>query len=206
MLLPLLPRVGDTGVTYARAMENARTSQTDPLRIDGIAAGATPGIIGLTICPGKHDRHAMTGPWARDLEADLLAIRDWGAIALVTLIEAHEFDLLRVADLGRKAKAMGLEWQHLPIRDVNVPGETFESGWETSGPALLDLLRRGERVVVHCRGGLGRSGLVAAKMLVELGIAPRDAINRVRAARRGAIETPEQEQYVLRQATGRFPA
>ncbi len=182
---------------YAAPMGNARTSQTDPLRIDAVAAGATPGMIGLTICPGKHDRHALTGAWARDLDADLMAIREWGATALVTLIEEHEFELLKVPDLGARAKAMGLDWHHLPIRDVSVPDERFESGWVKSGPGLLARLREGERVVVHCRGGLGRSGLVAARLLVELGITPRDAINRVRASRRGAIETEEQEQYVL---------
>ena len=175
-----------------------RTSQTDPLRIDAVAAGATPGWIGITICPGKHDPHAMTGPWARDLQADLAAIRDWGATTLVTLIEDHEFGLLKVASLGRAAGDAGLDWRHLPIRDVSVPGAAFEAGWKRLGPLLLERLRRGERIVVHCRGGLGRSGLVAAKILVELGIAPRDAINRVRAVRRGAIETAEQEAYVMK--------
>jgi ADP-ribosyl-[dinitrogen reductase] hydrolase len=176
-----------------------RTSRTDPLRIDAIAAGATRGLIGLTICPGKHDPHALTGAWARDLHADLLAIRDWGATALVTLIEAHEFELLRVPDLGERARDVGLDWHHLPIKDVSVPDERFEGGWREAGPGILARLREGERIVVHCRGGLGRSGLVAARMLVDLGVKPRDAVNRVRAARRGAIETVEQERYVLLQ-------
>lgn len=178
-------------------MSTARTSHSDPLRIDGVAAGPAPGIIGLTICPGKHDPIAMTGPWARNLEADLVAIRDWGATTLVTLIEDHEFELLKVANLGRRAAEVGLAWHHLPIRDVDVPGEAFEAGWRMTGPGILVSLRRGERIVVHCRGGLGRSGLVAARMLVELGVEPRDAINRVRAVRRGAIETRAQETYVL---------
>jgi ADP-ribosyl-[dinitrogen reductase] hydrolase len=175
-----------------------RTSQTDPLRIDAVAAGATPGVIGITICPGKHDRHAMNGPWARDLQADLAAIRDWGATTLVTLIEDHEFELLKVPSLGRAARELGLDWHHLPITDVSIPGRPFEAGWKKSGPVLLERLRRGERIAVHCRGGLGRSGLVAAKLLTELGVPPRDAINRVRAVRRGAIETAEQEAYVMK--------
>lgn len=184
-------------MTYAARMVTERTSQSDPLRIDGVAAGPASGIIGLTICPGKRDPVAMTGPWARDLGADLAAIRDWGAKTLVTLIEDHEFELLEVPDLGQRAGEFGLAWHHLPIRDVDIPDEAFESGWKKTGPGLLDLLRRGERIVVHCRGGLGRSGLVAARMLVELGVAPRDAVNRVRAIRPGAIETAAQERYVL---------
>jgi len=174
-----------------------RTSQTDPLRIDGVAAGSASGIIGLTICPGKHDPAAMTGSWARDLEADLIAIREWGSATLVTLIESHEFALLKVPDLGRCARELGFDWHHLPIRDVGIPGKPFETGWVRSGPILCDALKAGKRVTVHCRGGLGRSGLVAARLLVDLGVRPRDAINRVRAVRPGAIETREQERYVL---------
>ena len=55
----------------------------------------------------------------------------------------------------------------------------------------------GESVVVHCRGGLGRTGLIAVRLLVELGESPVSALVRVRAARPGAVETVEQEKYVL---------
>ena len=175
-----------------------RTSQTDPLEIGSVAAGNAKGAIGLTLCPGKHDPVAMWGAWARDLDTDLAAIRAWGAVALVSLMEDHEFELLRVPDLGSRAQTLGLDWHHLPIMDVSVPGKVFETRWERSGPILLSAVRRGERIVVHCRGGLGRSGLVAARMLVELGVDPGEAIRRVRSARPGAIETSEQEAYVRR--------
>jgi len=49
---------------------------------------------------------------------------------------------------------------------------------------------------VHCRGGLGRSGMIAARMLVELGTPADEAIARVRSARPGAVETSEQVAYV----------
>jgi protein-tyrosine phosphatase len=52
--------------------------------------------------------------------------------------------------------------------------------------------------VIHCRGGVGRSGLVAGLILVERGCAPRDAIRQVRISRPGAIETAAQEQYVVK--------
>jgi len=55
----------------------------------------------------------------------------------------------------------------------------------------------GQSIVVHCRGGLGRTGMVAARLLVELGEKPVTALQRVRAARPGAVETVEQEEYVL---------
>jgi ADP-ribosyl-[dinitrogen reductase] hydrolase len=59
------------------------------------------------------------------------------------------------------------------------------------------LLGERRHVLLHCMGGLGRSGMVAARLLVELGEEPRTAIQRVRAARPGAIETAAQEAYVL---------
>jgi protein-tyrosine phosphatase len=51
-------------------------------------------------------------------------------------------------------------------------------------------------VVVHCRGGLGRSGLVAASVLVALGHPSGEAIRIVRVAREGALGTPDQEDRV----------
>ncbi|HSD62107.1 MAG TPA: ADP-ribosylglycohydrolase family protein, partial [Burkholderiales bacterium] len=170
-----------------------RTSQNDPLRIGAIGWGTGGGEVGMTLCPGKKE----PGRWERDLEADLRAIRRWGGTALVTLIEPHEFGFLAVEALPEKARALGLEWHHLPIPDGGAPQAGFERRWLHSGAMLRARLRRGERVLVHCRGGLGRTGTVAAKLLVEAGRTPRDAINRVRAARPGAIETVEQERYVL---------
>jgi ADP-ribosyl-[dinitrogen reductase] hydrolase len=50
--------------------------------------------------------------------------------------------------------------------------------------------------ITHCRGGLGRAGLVAALLLIETGLEAEAAIRAVRAARPGAIETAAQERYV----------
>ncbi|MDP7292161.1 MAG: hypothetical protein QF497_08015, partial [Verrucomicrobiota bacterium] len=55
----------------------------------------------------------------------------------------------------------------------------------------------GESIVLHCKGGLGRTGTIAARLLVELGMTPGNAILAVREARPGAIETSAQETYVL---------
>lgn len=50
----------------------------------------------------------------------------------------------------------------------------------------------------NCQGGLGRSGMIGARLLIELGMEPATAIGCKRAARLGAIETRKQEKYVLR--------
>ena len=58
------------------------------------------------------------------------------------------------------------------------------------GEGLHARLRDGFNVLVHCKGGLGRAGTIAARLLIELGMAPQMAVGVVRQARPGAIETP----------------
>jgi ADP-ribosyl-[dinitrogen reductase] hydrolase len=167
-----------------------------PLQIGTVNIPAG-GRIGLTFCPGKRDLEAMTGPWDRDLDVDLQAMADWGADALVTLMEWQELAALGVPDIGERAQAWGMAWFHLPIRDVSVPDEAFEVAWHQAGRLLRGKLLEGEGVVIHCRGGLGRTGMIAARLLVELGEAPELALGKVRAVRPGAVETPQQEACVL---------
>ena len=66
--------------------------------------------------------------------------------------------------------------------------------------ALRGALATGGRFAMHCYAGLGRTGTVAARLLVEHGMAPAEAIALVRKIRPGSIETDEQERYVLRAA------
>jgi protein-tyrosine phosphatase len=177
-------------------LNRARTSETDPLRIAVVPVRA--GLVGLTICPGKSGSSVFGASWERDLDADVRVIREWGAAAVVTLIEDHEFETLGVERLPKAVRDAGMEWHHLPIRDVQVPDARFEAGWASAGVRLGDRLRNGGRVLVHCRGGLGRTGMVAARLLVEFaGATGQRALDIVREARPGSVETPEQEAWVL---------
>jgi ADP-ribosyl-[dinitrogen reductase] hydrolase len=177
------------------------TSLTHPLKIAAIPAGAGFGRVGITFCPGKYDRNAITGYWDRDLDLDLDAIRDWGAAAVVTLLEAKEFTYLRVERLGAEVMRRNMTWFHLPIVDGSTPDEHFEQQWERASDELRSILHGGGDVLVHCRGGLGRAGTITTRLLIELGTEPAIAIERVRSKRPGAIETPAQENYVLSLST-----
>jgi len=174
----------------------AKTSATHPIRVATVETGA--GRIGVTFCPGKKQRNAMSGTWDRELVADLTAIRAWGAKHLVTLIEDHEFIELQVQDLPEQAVAAGLRWHHLPIIDGEAPDRRFEQAWRAISPQLLGALEAGEGVVVHCKGGLGRAGTIAAKLLLAAKphLAPSEAIAQIRSVRHNAIETRVQELYL----------
>ena len=178
-------------------MSVTHTSENDPLRIAEVRPRPELGRVGVTLCPGKKDEHGLSGRHDRSLAVDLDAVRDWGAAAVVSLVTDDEFGLLSVRGLGDEVRARHMTWLHLPIRDGHPPpADTFESAWKHAGPYVRSLLRSRFDVLVHCRGGLGRAGTVAARLLVELGARPADAIREVRRVRPGAIETAGQERHV----------
>jgi predicted protein tyrosine phosphatase len=179
-------------------MKVVRTSHTHPLQIAEVRATPSLGRIGITFCPGKHDHYAYTGAWERDLGIDLDAIAAWGAKRVLTLVEPAELKALKVPQLGHEIRRRGIEWHHLPIADFSVPTQAFEQQWARQGFKIREMLRNGEDLLVHCKGGLGRAGMIAARLLVELGMDPEQAIHAVRRVRKGAIETPAQLALVRR--------
>ena len=179
-------------------MTTILTSAHSPLRIDTISIPGNRGQIGMTICPGKKNRSYSGITWDRDLDTDLDVIVAWGAHAVVTLMEFYELELFGVAALPAHLKARNIEWHHMPIRDVDIPDRWFEQLWLESGQRLKAILFNGGKVLLHCRGGIGRTGTIAARLLVEFGYKPSDAVALVRKTRPGTIETAAQEQYVLK--------
>lgn len=175
-----------------------KTSTSHPIRVGWVHIDNQCGKIGLTLCPGKKQKYAMTGFWSRDLETDMKDLKNQGCDALVTLMEDQELEAVGVPKqlLEKTTATHGIDWFFLPIKDASIPDGDFEQSWKVAGKQLLSLLNQKRSIVVHCLGGLGRSGTIAARLLVELGIEPVDAINRVRQSRPGALETKAQEQYV----------
>ena len=153
-------------------MRNTELARPDPLRIGAVSTGNGQGRIGITLCPGKTDPHGMFGSWARDLDADLDVIRDWGATAVVSLVTEEEIEYLQVGGLSEAVRDRHMEWWHLPIPDGMPPQSGFEEKWTEAGEAIRDRLRLGFDVLLHCKGGLGRAGTIAACLLVELGAQP----------------------------------
>jgi len=180
-----------------------RTSLSHPLQIAELSVGTAGGAIGVTFAPGKCQQMAMTGSWDRDLDIDLRSIVVWGAEYLLSLLEPWEFEELHIQELPQRAKALGLNWHGLPIIDGAAPDSRFMSAWESTGSLLSNELLQGRKAVVHCKGGLGRAGTVAAMLLLQTGSASsaEQAIARVRQVRPGAVETMEQEDFVVKWST-----
>jgi ADP-ribosyl-[dinitrogen reductase] hydrolase len=154
------------------------------------------GAVGMVHCPGRNHVDALGRRWNRDLATDLTSIEAWGARALVSLIEMHEFARLGVPEMAIQIRRRRLDWYHLPIRDMGVPDNDFVRAWVKFGAPISQCLQDGGKIVVHCAGGFGRTGTVVARILIDFGMPPAEAVETVRQARPGAIETTAQENHV----------
>lgn len=179
----------------AQALGRVRESLTQSarLRIDFMTADGKPsaeGYIGMTILPGRKDR-------GRDLAADIAELKNAGASAIVTLISNAEFTAYGVNDLLQKYREAGFEVFHSPVKDQSVP--TAEQA-EQMLSFMKQHVDKQQKVVLHCVGGLGRTGLAAALYLRRFANLSGDAaIERVRAVRSPrAVENSDQEDFVRR--------
>ena len=102
---------------------------------------------------------------------------------MASLMTSQEIDALQVRGLSDAVESRHMEWWHLPIEDGHPPGHDFERAWVAAGEAVRDRLRMGFSVLIHFKGELGRSGAVACRLPVELGVSSDDAITMVRAVR-----------------------
>jgi protein-tyrosine phosphatase/nicotinamidase-related amidase len=178
-----------TACSAAAQLRRRLTSGTN-LRIDWLPpAHASPGKVGLTWLPGRRDA-------GRSIEDDLRMITEQGVKAVLCLLTRDEFHRYGVDDLLERYAAAGLDVLHLPVVDGAVPS----SAELTEAVRWIDAHRTdGRHVLLHCVGGLGRAGTVAAAWLKARGLDADAAIAIVRAARSArAIETRVQEEAVER--------
>lgn len=114
-------------------------------------------------------------------------------ICLTTLDEIGLEDTKDIHDLVAQA---GMIPHHLPVDDYAKPDAMFLKTWDELSPVLHGCLDRGEGIVVQCLAGYGRSGTIAALLLIERGMAPEMAIETVRAVNTASIESAEQRQFL----------
>ncbi len=178
-----------------------RTSLDYPIRVDWLDL-ALPGALGLTLAPGTKGQSLRGEPWNRDLEkdlADLASMKPRRVDTLVCLLEELELETYRIEKslpaYRARVEAHGMAFVSFPIKDLGVPASSTETRRLVED--LLTRLRAGQNVLLHCRGGIGRTGLVAACLLTRLGHTPDHAFALLHAARKERMpETEAQREFV----------
>lgn len=118
---------------------------------------------------------------------------------------AAEHGIARVVDVRVEAcdddavlRRHGIRLLHLPTQDVcAISQERIRDGVRFVGEGL----DRGERVLIHCQHGIGRSALLAVCVLVARGEAPLAALERAKRARPVVSPSPEQLEAFRAYAT-----
>ncbi len=126
-----------------------------------------------------------------------------GLDLVVSLLEKEEAAELELSREGDAAHAKGIQFLMFPIPDRGVPASLPPA--RSLFRTIADALEQGKNVGVHCRQGIGRSGMVAAGVLVLSGIGVEEAIRTVSVSRGQTIpETPVQLEW-LRQLSAQQP-
>jgi len=145
------------------------------------------GILAIAPLPG-------TGG---DYAADLAHLKDWRPAAVMSLAGADEMAKVGGAGLPGDVVHLGARWLHMPVPDFGVPDASAAAQWRAATATALPALRGGGRVMIHCKGGCGRSGMAALRLMIAAGEAPEAALARLRALRPCAVETKAQMRWAM---------
>ena len=152
-------------------------------KIAAVEAGG--GWLGLCPMPGA----------GGDYAGDLASVTGWGPALVLSMTMAAELARFGAAGIGADLRERGIGWRHLPVEDYQADSPALAAGWAAASAQARAILEQGGRVLVHCRGGCGRSGMAVLRLMVELGEAPETALPRLRAARPCAVETDAQYDW-----------
>jgi protein-tyrosine phosphatase len=132
------------------------------------------------------------GDWLKDDVASWRRAEIDAVLSLLTSDEERDLDL---RDEAGEVKAQGMHFTSFPILDRQIPRSEAKLAEVLEG--IGRSLSTGKNVLVHCRQGIGRSGLVAACLLVKKGMSPGAAVQSVSLARGMPVpETAEQRDWI----------
>eukprot|EP01127_Copromyxa_protea_P022590 TRINITY_DN817_c0_g1_i1.p1 TRINITY_DN817_c0_g1~~TRINITY_DN817_c0_g1_i1.p1 ORF type:complete len:154 (-),score=25.25 TRINITY_DN817_c0_g1_i1:8-469(-) len=141
----------------------------------------------------------MTGvAWNREVTADIKELqKKYGVTVLVSLMEKWEFENLKVTSIPTVCSELGIEHVQFDWKDGGCP--EISEAFKQLVFSIYKKILAGDKVIVHCMGGLGRSGTFAM-CLVQLlmpEISPKESFSLVRKYRKDSCDAEEQQQFVF---------
>ena len=146
-------------------------------------------LLGVSQFPGKNSNNFFDLTlFAKDLEI----ISKQKIKLIVSLLPDLELNKLGFDDFIWYKEE--IEYIKFPIDDFGVPSNNKFDELKELISTIKNNLILSNPVLIHCNGGKGRSGMIAA--LVLKAMKEKDTVNQVRENVVGAIETEEQETFV----------
>jgi protein-tyrosine phosphatase len=191
------------GRPYHKPLSSPRdieTSESHPYAIDFISpelfsrfiSSSSPLALGMSYLPGR-----CRSNYQRSLSDDLDRIQSFYQIDLVaSLLPSYQLEEMQVANLENLLIERNLKYLIFGWRDKWIPDETTLRDLLDVVGTIVQNLRDGRRVLVHCFGGKGRTGVVIVAVLIRLGIPFPTAIDLIRTSRKGCIHNPLQLFYL----------
>jgi atypical dual specificity phosphatase len=152
----------------------------------------SPPAVETPVLP-EHFRWILDDQLAGMGRPGLLGHEDDDLAAIATAGITHLVSMTDEPFSTDKLQAHGLSGRHFPIADMGVPSVRRAA---TLCRQIERLVEGGSKVALHCHAGLGRTGTMAAAYLVWIGVAPDEAVRRVRAIRSSYIQVAAQERFV----------
>lgn len=111
---------------------------------------------------------------------------------VVSLLTEQEMRLLRLDQEENSLRKKNIQFIHYPIDDFGLPASAIS--FKNIIDVLMKLLLEGKNIVIHCHGGIGRSGLVAGALLICNGYSLEAALDLMFKKR--GVEMPETDEQV----------
>jgi protein-tyrosine phosphatase len=151
-----------------------------------------PLTIGMSYLPGR-----CRSNYQRNLNDDIERIQIFYGIDLViSLLPRHQLEEMKVSNLEEAFKEHKLNSFLFGWRDKWIPSETSLHDLVEVVELIVQNLLTGRRVLVHCFGGKGRTGVIIVSVLIRLGVPYPIAIDLIRTSRKGCIHNPLQLFYL----------
>ncbi|WP_038002975.1 protein-tyrosine phosphatase family protein [Teredinibacter turnerae] len=136
----------------------------------------------------------VSGDWIDD---EFAGIANWGINRIVSLLEPHEEIEVGLSEEKLYTEKYGMEFVSFPKKDRGLPNSIQE--YLAFTKRLYHEAAGGLNTVVHCRAGIGRTGIIAAGVLLHCGFEPTEAIEHISKQRGVAVpDTEEQIEWVIR--------
>lgn len=140
----------------------------------------------LTPCPGSK---------GFSLASSLSVLKEAGTGMLLTLMFDKDMINNNITSLPQLCEESNIVWLQLPIVDDGAPCEVFERQWLKHIDVILAAINNQDTITIHCKGGFGRTGLVAGLILRCHGLTAEQAMKKVKNVRPKSLKNERQLTY-----------